>query len=73
MFTVNIYIVCGYLFVGMSDDEYPFRFLLNIFLFSTLALNSVVTSLMGTYRSFPPRNRDSGKSGNFLQRAVFGG
>ncbi|KAF9450831.1 hypothetical protein P691DRAFT_809354 [Macrolepiota fuliginosa MF-IS2] len=37
---------CGYAFVGLSDDEYPFRFLLSIFLFSTLALNSVVTSLM---------------------------
>ncbi|KAJ3575470.1 hypothetical protein NP233_g1078 [Leucocoprinus birnbaumii] len=38
--------ICGYLFVGMSDDEYPFRSLLSVFLFSTLALNSVVTSLM---------------------------
>ncbi|KXN85634.1 hypothetical protein AN958_10971 [Leucoagaricus sp. SymC.cos] len=38
--------ICGYLFVGLSDDEYPFRFLLSIFLFTTLGLNSVVTSLM---------------------------
>lgn len=38
--------VCGYLFVGLSDDAYPFRALLSVFLFSTLALNWVVTSLM---------------------------
>lgn len=62
MNTTNISLVCGYLFVGMSDDEYPFRSLLSGFLFTTLALNAFVTSLMGMHMLFPSRTRRFDKS-----------
>jgi len=38
--------VCGYLFVGLSNKEYTSRDLLQAFLFATLSLNMLVTSMI---------------------------
>ncbi|KAF8811104.1 hypothetical protein BYT27DRAFT_7090088 [Phlegmacium glaucopus] len=44
--------VCGYTFIALSTEEYRFRPLLVAFLFTTVALNLLVTILMGVF--FPP-------------------
>jgi len=38
--------ICGYLFVGMADEEYTSRDLLQAFLFATLSINLLMTSLI---------------------------
>jgi hypothetical protein len=39
---------CGYAYIGLSDEEYRFRQLLNAFLFTTVTLNLLVTILMAS-------------------------
>lgn len=43
-----LYTACGYAYIGLSDEEYRFRQVLNAFLFTMVTLNVLVTVLLGT-------------------------
>ena len=42
-------LACGYTYIGITDEEYDFRQLMVTFLFTTVALNLLVTVLMGAF------------------------